>query len=321
MSPPGLPSPETGTVHAAPAPMSEASNPWRALKRALKPRLLALHGGYVRRFRSFGDAQLLEGLRGLGIHEGDSVMLHSGFGGHHGYRGSIEQLTDTFIGAVGPAGHLLMVSLPYRSSSLHYLQQGRRFDVRRTPSMMGLVSEFFRRRPGVLRSLHPTHPVLVHGPDAAHFVAGHEDCLYPCGPGTPFERLAERDGLVAFFDVPFATFTFFHHLEHLVSAQLPFALYTASPYTVPVVDHAGQIRSVTTYVFAPEAIRRRRFERLEQALRERGLIARRRIGNTWLEAVRVREVIACVDEMRRAGHYFYDLAPGPDHPHEGASAR
>lgn len=133
---------------------SNLHGPWRAFKRALKPRLLALHGAYVRRFRAFGDAELLQALRDLGIRAGDSLMLHSGFGGPHGYRGTIEQLTDVFLAAVGPSGHLLMVSLPYRSSSLQYLQQGRRFDVRRTPSMMGLVSESFRRRVDVLeRSL------------------------------------------------------------------------------------------------------------------------------------------------------------------------
>lgn len=300
---------------------SSPLGPWRAFKRALKPRLLALHGAYVRRFHAFGDAELLQALRELGIGAGDSVMLHSGFGGAHGYRGTIEQLTDVFLAAVGPAGHLLMVSLPYRSSSLQYLQQGRRFDVRRTPSMMGLVSEYFRRRPGVLRSLHPTHPVLVLGPEAQRIVAGHEDRLHPCGPGTPFERLAERDGVVAFFDVPFATFTFFHHLEHLVHEHLPFPLYTDEPFVVPVLDQDGRTRTVTTYVFAPEAIRRRRFERLEQALRQRGLIRGRRVGNTMVEAVRVRAVIACVEEMRQAGQFFYELTETPHHQHEGQAGR
>lgn len=295
------------------------ATPWRSFKRAVKAQLRAARAAFVRRFRSFGDAELLAALRETGIRPGDNVMLHSGFGGPHGYRGSIEQLTGVFLEAVGPRGHLLMVSLPYRSSSLQYLQQGRRFDVRRTPSMMGLVSEYFRRRPGVLRSLHPTHPVLVHGPDAAGFVAGHEDCVHPCGPGTPFERLVERDGIVAFFDVPFATFTFFHHLEHRVKDDLPFPLYTDVPHVVPVIDQDGQARTVTTYVFAPEAIGRRRFELLEQALRERGLIRSRRIGNTRVEAVRVREVVACVEEMRRAGRYFYAFDRPADHRHEGAA--
>ena len=213
-------------------------------------------------------------------------MLHSAFSPEHGFRGSINELIDTFAEAVGPQGHLLMVSLPYRTAALDWLQSGRRFDVRRTPSMMGMVSEVFRRRAGVVRSLHPTHPILVQGLQAERFIAAHPDCLYPCGPGTPFDELARADGRVVFFNVPIDMFTFFHYLEHLVSATLPFALYTDSPFDAPVVDAGGRARIVRTYAFAREAIRRRRPERLYDELRARGMVASQRIGATQLLADR-----------------------------------
>jgi aminoglycoside 3-N-acetyltransferase len=284
---------------------------YRRFKIAVKARLVDWRRRYVEAFRSYDPADLLQALRRLGVRDGDSLMLHSGFVAHHGFRGSIDALTQTFIEAVGPRGHLLMVSLPYRSSSLQYLQSLKQFDVRRTPSMMGLVSEFFRRRADVLRSLHPTHPMLVRGPEADWYIAGHEHCIYPCGPGTPFEKFAERDGIVVFFNVPFATFTFFHHLEHLVSAELPFPLYTEQRFEVKVIDRDGNPGLVHTHVFAPEAIRRRRFEVLEQTLRDRGLITSSRIGNTRLHATRVSAVVDCVREMSRSGRYFYDFDTAP----------
>lgn len=262
---------------------------------------------YVRAFRSYGPGELAAALRALGVASGDTVMLHSAFGSRYGFRGTIDELTRVFLDVLGPTGNLLMVSLPYRSSSLQYLSTLKCFDVRKTPSMMGLVSEYFRRRAGVLRSLHPTHPVLALGPDAQAIVAGHEDCLYPCGPGTPFEKLAERDGKVVFFNVPFATFTFFHHLEHLVSPEMPFSLYTDEPFTVPVIDRQGQSRTVSTYVFSPDAIRRRRFQVLENELRRRGLIRGRRVGATRIEMVRVRDTIDCTRDMIRRGQHFYEL--------------
>ena len=52
-----------------------------------------------------------------------------------------------------------------------------------------------------------------------------------------------------------------------------------------------------------------------------GLIRGQRVGNTVVEAVRVREVIACVEEMRRAGQFFYELADTPHHQHEGQAGR
>jgi aminoglycoside 3-N-acetyltransferase len=274
----------------------------------LKARWLDLRRRWVRAFLSYDRPRLLATLRTLGVEPGDSVMLHSAFANEHGFRGSVKQLTEVFIEAVGPQGHLLMVSLPYRSSSLQYLSSLKQFDVRKTPSMMGLVSESFRRRTDVLRSEHPTHPIVVRGPRAGWFVDEHPHCLYPCGPGTPFDKLAQVDGKALFFNVPFGTFTFFHHLEHLVAAQLPFALYTEEPFRVPVLGRQGELRTVTTYVFTPEAIRRRRFHVLEDELRRRGAIREQRVGNSCILSIRVRDAIDCVTEMSRRGQYFYDMS-------------
>lgn len=295
------------------------------LRKAVKARAIAARALFVHWFLSYDRRQLLQALRRLGVRDGDTLMLHAGFSPHHGYRGTIETLTETLVEAVGPAGHLLMVSLPYRSSSLQYLEKLRQFDVRRTPSMMGMVSEYFRRRPEVLRSLHPTHPILARGPRAEDFIRGHEDCIHPCGPGTPFDRLAQADGLVAFLNVPFGTFTFFHYLEHLVAPKLPFPLYTQRCYEVPVIDRDGHLRTVRTHVYTPETISRRRFEVLENALRARNAIRRVSVGNTVIEAVRVQAAIACVEEMTLRSEFFYDLssltppvAPPPQrHPIKG----
>jgi len=273
----------------------------------IKAKVVQARQRFVRAFRSYDQRQLLDALRAVGVREGDAVMLHSSFKPIHGFLGNIEQLTDVFIDAVGPQGHLLMVSLPYRTSSLEYLGSYRTFDVRRTPSMMGLVSELFRRRPDVVRSAHPTHPVLVHGPRASWFVEDHPRCLEPCGPDSPFDRLAQADGKAVFFNVPVATYTFFHYLEHLVSERLPFPVYTAETFRVPVVDASGRTIEVETRVFHADAIARRRFDVLESALRARGLIRQVRVGASTIEMVRVRDTIDCVLEMASRGRYFYDF--------------
>jgi aminoglycoside 3-N-acetyltransferase len=246
-------------------------------------------------------------LRALGIRAGDSVMFHSAFEEHHGFRGSLETLIDTLIESVGPEGNLLMVSLPYRTSALEYLGNLKKFDVRKTPSAMGLVSEFFRRRNGVLRSAQPSHPVLAHGPKAAWFVEGHEACTFPCGPGTPFAKLREIGGKVAFFNVSFAYFTFFHHLEHVMQSSLPFQLYHDPPFDVPVIDREGKQILVPTLAFSRETLRRRRFDVLEAWLWKTGVIRRSRVGASSLLLVDLKDVMDSVEEMTRRGILFYDL--------------
>jgi aminoglycoside 3-N-acetyltransferase len=262
---------------------------------------------WVSAFRSFGPAELTAAARKAGIARGDAVMLHSAFAPEHGFTGSSADAIDAFLSAVGPTGDLLMVSLPYRTSTRDYLERQPCFDVRRTPSAMGLMSEYFRRRPDVNRSLSPTHPVLALGPRSGWFVARHEDCVHPCGPDTPFARLLEADAQFAFFNVGFECLTFFHHLEHRVHQRLPFPLYTEAPYDVAVIDQAGQSRRVRTYAFGAEAMRRRRFAEFEGWVRARGLIREVRVGASRLQVARAREIANAVDDMAARGVFFYAM--------------
>jgi aminoglycoside 3-N-acetyltransferase len=285
--------------------------PTTSIKKRLKNKFRSIYRKSrrltVRAFFSYEPTDLSRALRTLGVRSGDSVMLHSAFEEHHGFRGTVETLIDAFIDAVGADGNLLMVSLPYRSSALEYLTNLKQFDVRKTPSAMGLVSEFFRRRRGVLRSVHPTHPVLAWGPRASWFVEGHETCTSPCGPGTPFAKLREAGGKVAFFNVPFAYFTFFHHLEHVVQPHLPFRLYHDPPFDVQVVDRDGKRISVRTLAFSRETLRRRRFEVLEAWLWKQGVIRKGRVGASSLLLVELDQVMQAVEDMTRQGIFFYDI--------------
>jgi hypothetical protein len=61
---------------------------------------------------------------------------------------------------------------------------------------------------------------------------------------------------------------------------------------------------------------------LEAEFRQRGLVKSRRIGNGEVLAIRLREAVDCVEDMRRRGRYFYDftgLPEGTDAP--GAVAK
>ena len=260
---------------------------------------------FISRYFSYTSKDLEECLKSLGIKAGDTLLLHSSFGIYSAYTGSLQEFIDVFLSVLGPEGNLMMVSLPYQTATYQYLQTLKVFDVRKAVSCMGLISETFRRRQGVLRSLHPTHPVLAFGSKAEWIVAGHEKSLYPCASGTPYEKLALLNGKVLFFDVSFYNFTFFHYLEELVKDRLSFSLYFEMPYDVPVIDAKGRPSIVRTYAYHPDAIRKRRPQILKAQLEKRGLIRKARIGNSRLMLVETDLVISCVQEMAKNRIFFY----------------
>jgi aminoglycoside 3-N-acetyltransferase len=251
-----------------------------------------------------GPEELQAGLSRLGVRPGDTLLVHSAFRWATGFRGSPLDVVACLITAVGEEGNLLMVSLPYDTSSYKHLLGDPLFDVKRTASKMGIISEIFRRRGGVRRSLHPTHPVLALGKDADWLVRDHERCSTPCGAGTPFAKLRELGGKVLFLDVPFGNFTFIHHIEDLLEGSLPFAVYRAEPLPGRVLDQDGRERIVPTRVFSDRAVATRRPEVLERRLREEGLLLDTRVGRTKLMLVGCEDAVRVATEMADRGVFF-----------------
>jgi len=73
--------------------------------------------------------------------------------------GGPETVIRGLLGALGEGGTLLMPALSYNLVRLAAPDVYPLFDYKNTPSIVGKITEYFRTRPGTLRSLHPTHNV------------------------------------------------------------------------------------------------------------------------------------------------------------------
>lgn len=283
---------------------------------ALHPKR-ALKGLLLRTVWSFGDGELARVLASLGIRPGDAVMLHSSWRADAGYRGSPSELVEAFIKHVGPAGTLAMMSMPFHNeTAADYLRRGKAFDVRRTVSRVGLLTEIFRRRADVMRSLHPTHSVAATGARAGWLLAGHDACLSPFGSGSPFDRLREAAGKVVLYDTGFLSMTFTHYLEDRIASTIPVPLYEPEPVPAVMVDEAGSRREIAVQVLSEAANAVRRDGLLEALLRQRGVLRARRLGRvtiTSVDAAAAVEVVeAAAAESGSPFHVLPDTPPRAD---------
>jgi aminoglycoside 3-N-acetyltransferase len=126
-------------------------------------------------------------------------------------------------------------------------QRTPRFDVRRTPSQMGVVTELFRRSKGVRQSLHPTHRISASGPLAEALTSGHENADTQCGRGTPFEFMAARDTLILGIGKPMEVLTQVHHVEDVLGDAFPVPSEVRS-VAVTLRDERGAERPYTLRV-------------------------------------------------------------------------
>jgi aminoglycoside 3-N-acetyltransferase len=259
----------------------------------------------ARTFFRYTRPELEAAVRGMGIGSGDALLVHSGFDRQSGFDGTPGDVVEALLNVVGPEGNLLMMSMPYRGSSQAYAQGNPLFDVLRTPSAVGLISELFRRRQGVVRSLSPLHPVLACGPLAAWLVADHDQCAYSCGTGTPFERFLTIGGKFLFYDAPYRSLTFMHFVEHSFRERLPVPLYATEPVALRVRDVTGAERIVRQFFFSEAARTRRHFAPVAAALSRRGALKEVRVGHTQLLAVPARAVVECTGELFANGQNLY----------------
>jgi len=121
-----------------------------------------------------------------------------------------------------------------------YYESGKNtFDVSKTMSEMGMLSEIFRRTPNAVRSIHPTHSVCALGPLAVQLTEKHHISDTTCGAGTPFwEMIKYKTIILGIGAKAHHSLTQIHSVEDIMKENYPIPLFTGY---VPVkcIDEFG----------------------------------------------------------------------------------
>ncbi|MGH7606137.1 MAG: AAC(3) family N-acetyltransferase [Gemmatimonadales bacterium] len=266
-----------------------------SVKRRLKQILRACH----RIWFGFTPADLSDALRRLGIAQGDVLMVHSGFDKFLGFHGGPVDVVRTLQAAVGTAGTLLMPTIPFQGTAIEYALGDPIFDARRTVSRMGLITEVFRRSPGVVRSSHPTHSVAAWGSRADALIAGHEQTETPCGRLTPYGRLLEYDGKILLMGVAPSTMTFCYFVAEELEPQLPIPVLTPETYALRWKDDGGTIRIARVRLFAHNLDHD--LSPLIGEVKRRGQWPATRVGRLPLVLLRARDLYAAATALSERG--------------------
>lgn len=198
----------------------------------------------------------------LGVHPGGVLLVHSSLKALGPVAGGPAAVIASLRQALGPRGTLLMPALSYATVTA----ANPIFDVRSTPSCVGVISETFRRAPGVRRSLHPTHSVCASGAMADDLLGAHGSDRTPCGPASPLRRLPQVHGQILMLGCGLEPNTSMHAVEELVAP--PYLFGEPLLYSLLLEDGTQTVRQYTTHGFAGW---RQRYDRIEGLMRAPGL--------------------------------------------------
>lgn len=151
---------------------------------------------------------LIQNLRGLGVRPDDTLLVHSSMRAVGEVEGGADTVLDAFSEYLADGLLVLPTHTWSRINASHPL-----YDPETEPACVGLLPNLFRQRPGVIRSLHPTHSLAALGRDAAAFTEGEEQRETACPRNGCYGRLYDRGAKILFLGCQLTCNTFLHGVE------------------------------------------------------------------------------------------------------------
>lgn len=208
------------------------------LKKNASPLLRLVHGTFTtRELIADIDRHLDKDWRILMVHSSVNNLAPM-------YQGNALELLKALIEYCGPDRTLVMPAFNFGvegEGARETLKKNSRFDLQRSPSQMGLLTELFRRSKGVLQSRHPAYRIAALGPEAEALISGHEFAPGGMGIGTPFDYMARNSAQILGIGKSFQVMTQVHHVECLLGEDWPAPQISLPNIAVTVVDKKREI--------------------------------------------------------------------------------
>lgn len=271
-----------------------------ALRAKLSPAMQAVYG-------TFDAAALRDHLEKKVGRDFEILMVHSSVNHLQPmYTGTPLELVRMLIDFCGSDRTLVMPAFHFGDPGLggaHDAFEHRpRFDLRRTPSQMGLLTELFRRSKGVVQSRHPVYRTAALGPLANELTRGHERAGSPAGRGTPFDFMASHDTLILGIGKQYEVLTQVHHAEDVMGDDFPVPRARVAPLRMTLIDGKDEIPFEGT---ARSLAWRRNMWKL-RAIMDREALQEWKFHHVPMFATRAAEVTAALIDAARRGVTLYD---------------
>lgn len=187
----------------------------------------------------------------LKISKGSIVFIHSSVDNLN-IKFDTLRLLEILLETVGEEGTLVFPCWHFTYRAEDYLRSGKVFDVRRSPSALGMLSEMARRYPGAKRSLHPTNSIVTIGKNAEAIVGSHHLDMYPCGEKSPYYLAMQMGGIIAGIGVNANFMSFVHCPEDVMKQQFPIKTRLDEVFEAKIKKEDGSVETIKTLAAHPQ---------------------------------------------------------------------
>lgn len=239
------------------------------------------------------------------IKPNDTLLIHSSMKAVGEVEGGADTLLDIFIELLKDGLLIFPTHTWDRINAKNPI-----FDVENTSSCVGILTELFRKRPGVVRSWHPTHSVAALGRDTMEYIKGEENIDTPCRRDGCWGKLYDREAKILFLGALTTRNTIIHGAEEW--ANIPNRL-TENPEALQIRTPTGEIIDTPMYRHhSPVGDISQHYGILETPMEKRGILTRGKIGSATSVLVEVKPMIdLTIELLKRDPDLFITNEPIP----------
>jgi aminoglycoside 3-N-acetyltransferase len=251
----------------------------------------------------FTESELIQKLKQMGLKPGITLFVHSSWNEFYNYQGTSLGLIQALLKELGTEGTLAMPAFPLVQDPTEV------FDVEKTPSGAGLLTELFRRMDGVKRSINLEHSVCALGKYADYLVSEHHLSLTSWDEKSPYFKLHKLDAIIVSLGVGhnLKTTTALHCAESILRSEiLYFKNIFPESVTYRYKDASGK-EGTHTFLKRVGKIRQKKIA----DLLNRKIMLDDQISNLKISTVPARYLIDQAVALGRQGITMY-VKPKPD---------
>ena len=245
----------------------------------------------------FTFENLVEGFRELGVAEGDSLLVHSSYKSLGKVEGGPQTVIHALEAALGAEGTLVMPTFNFD------FNKGVPWDVRKTRSKMGALTEVVRVDPRAKRVFHPFYSFTILGKHAEMLGSLRYKSAYE--RNSVFGKLRDLDGKIMVIGLSYNnSMTFFHHIEQMEGVDYRFL----KQFTGEVTDENGNTYTDTFEMLVRDIDKgvMTMVDPMGALMEQAGVIQSAKIGEADVKLMKANEVYEfTAREMKRDPYLLY----------------
>ncbi len=214
----------------------------------------------------YSKQDIVKNLEELGIEKGDKLLIHASYKSLGAVQGGIETVIEAFKEAVGEEGTLMFPTFTYENVN----GQNPVFNIKTSPSCVGMIPEVFRHGEGVVRSLHPTHSLAVWGKDKEYYIENHHEDQNCLDQNSPIMKLKKAGGKILLVGCGLKKNTILHGLEIACKVPYAFGVDFSDPHYhrdyICINENGVEHKREFFHVFARESGWAHNFDKLAEVL-------------------------------------------------------